>query len=246
MKARAVTQPILHENLPDGQAKVAMADLPRMRPVVGPWLFCDAVYGAQMKERRRLLAQRRDDVYAQTAGGIAAAQSFLDAALAVLPEGFERDKDRVTCPDGQRVTLDRDAPLLSIGQMLQQDICILEKRGAEHVLTGAVLCFPASWTLAQKIGKPLVRIHDPVEEYDGSIAARVQRMFDGVQVGRPLWRANALRYEDAALYQPRAEHDPRPVGQPDAPYIRSERQTILRLETPQAVAFVIHTSVVRA
>ena len=237
--------PILNTRIPDGQLEVAAARLPAMRPVTGDWLSYDDAYAAQMALRRRSLDQREKDVYAQTPKGLGAARGFLSVVLDALPKGFVVDGGDVTCPDGFRVTLDWDAPLFSVGQILQQDVCILEKHDDQHVLTGAVLCFPASWTLAQKIGKPLVRIHKPVDDYDGQIARRVQRLFDGVQEGRPLWRANALRYDDPALHQPRTEGDPRPVGRPDAPYVRSERQTILRLPQPDAVAFVIHTSVVR-
>lgn len=238
--------PILQNTLPEGQAEVAAARLPSMRPVVGPWLTCDGAYGAQMAKRRYLLRTRARDVYTQTGDGLAAARGFVELALAALPIGFERMGEEVRCPDGHAETIDWDTPLRSIGMILQQDVCILEKRGVEHVMTGAVLCFPASWTLAQKIGKPLTGIHAPVDEYNSAIAARVQRLFDGVQAGRPLWRANMLRYDDATLFQPRPENDPRPVGQPDAPYLRSERQTILRVPQPDAVAFVIHTSVVPA
>lgn len=238
--------PILQDHLPGGQVEVAAARLPGMRPVVGPWLFCDGAYAAQMALRRRLLAQQEGEVYAQQPDGQAAAQNFLDMALDDLPDGFDCVQNTVTCPDGVEVTIDRDRPLYSVGLMLQQDVCILEKREGEHVLTGAVLCFPASWTLAQKIGKPLIAIHNPVDEYDTQIAQRVQRLFDGVQAGRPIWRANALRYDDPSLHQPRPEHDPRPVGQADARYMRSERQTVMRLQTPEAAAFMIHTTVVRA
>jgi len=245
MKVRSVREPILHDTIPQEQLEQAAARLPSMRPVIGPWLFFDASYGAQMALRRFLLGERERDVLAQTARGIEAARSFLRAVLADLPPEFSRDGDVVTCPDQHEIHLDWDAPLRSVGEMVQQDVCILEKEGDEHVMTGAVLCFPASWTLAQKIGKPLVRIHDPVDEYSASIAARVQRLFDGVQIGQPMWRANALRYDDPTLYQPRPEHDPRPVGRPDAPFLRSERQTVLRLDHPNAVAFVIHTSVMK-
>jgi hypothetical protein len=238
--------PILQDRLPLGQADVAAARLPSMRPVVGPWLTFDGAYGAQMGERRRLLQSGEADVHAQTLNGLAAACGFVAAALGALPDGFVRTGDHVHCPDGHEQTIDWRAPLRSIGAILQQDVCILERRGDEHVLSGAVLCFPASWTLAQKIGKPLIAIHDPVTDYDSVIAARVQRLFDGVQAGRPMWRANLLRYDKAALHQPRLENDPRPVGQPDAPYLRSERQTVLRLPQPDAVAFVIHTTVVAA
>ena len=122
---------------------------------------------------------------------------------------------------------------------------LIAQRDGAHVLSAALLCFPASWTLAEKIGRPLGAIHGPVPDYDAGIAARVDRLFSGVREGRPLWRANLLRYEDPALHQPRTEADPRRTGTAESPYLRSERQTILRL-APDLVLFAIHTSVVRA
>jgi len=236
---------ILQDALPEGQAERAAARLPSMAPVVGPWLFCDGAYAAQMSERRRLIKECQSEVYAQLPEGQRAAGAFLEQVLEDLPEGFHLSKTKVTCPDGHVVEIDRSTPLLALGRMLQQDVCILEKRKDEHVLTGAILCFPASWTLAQKIGRPLMRIHKPVAEY-GDVAARVQRLFDGVRAGRPMWRANHMRYTDPTLFQPRPENDPRPVGRPTDHYIRSERQTVLRINSPDAVAFVIHTCVVKA
>ena len=140
---------------------------------------------------------------------------------------------------GVIVSLDRDAPLLTLGRLVQEDICLLEKRGEEHVLTGAVLCFPANWRLAEKINRPLLGIHAPVPEYDENIARRVQRLFDGVRVGRPLWRFNKLSYSDADLHQPYKKTDGDVT-----PFIRSERQCILRLPRTDAVVFSIHTFVV--
>lgn len=237
-------RPILQKALPMGQAKQAAARLPSMQPVEGAWLRMDDAYGVQMAERRRLMTVRPHDVYAQLPEGRTASRACLEEVLRALPEGFIRTREDVVCPDGHQVTLDWGEPLWSIGQLLQQDICILEKRADEHVLSGAILCFPASWTLGQKIGKPLIGIHRPVAEYDNGIARRVQRLFDGVQMGRPLWRANHLRYDDPTLFQPRVENDPRPVGTSNAQYIRSERQTVLRLSAPEAVAFFIHTTVI--
>ena len=106
--------------------------------------------------------------------------------------------------------------------------------------------FPAAWALAEKIGRPLSAIHGPVARYDAGIAARVQRMFDMVSAERPLWRANLLRYDLPDLFQPHTEAAPRPVGRPDSPFLRSERQVIRRLPASGAVVFSIHTTVVRA
>ena len=106
--------------------------------------------------------------------------------------GYVISAKEVRRPDGVRVPLDRADPMATLGHLVQEDLCLMEKRGQQHVLTAAVLCFPASWRLADKIGRPLTAIHAPVAEYDDALARRVQRLFDGVQPGRPLWRFNAL------------------------------------------------------
>ena len=62
-------------------------------------------------------------------------------------------------------------PLLTLGRLVQEDLCLMEPQGDEYDLTGAILCFPASWTLAQKIGRPMTGIHHPVEIYDDDLAA---------------------------------------------------------------------------
>ena len=155
--------------------------------------------------------------------------------------GFKVRSGAVTCPDGREIVIDRDQPLLTLGHLVQEDICILQKRGDQHVLTAAVLCFPANWRLSEKAGRPLTDIHIPVPEYDDNIARRVQRLFDGVQVGRPLWRFNRLTYADPDLHQPRKKDD-NGVGD----YIRTERQCVVRMPQTGAVVFSIHTYVVRA
>lgn len=224
--------------------------LPGMQPAAPQdWLRVDEAYGAQMQRRRDLLARQRGDVLWREPGALAPAREVLDEALAVLPAlGFAVGADAVICPDGQRVTIDRDAPLLTLGQIIQEDICLLQKRGAEHVLVGAVLCFPASWRLAEKAGKPLVAIHAPVHDYGPDLARRVQRLFDGVRAGRPLWRFNRLWYDDPELHQPRSASAPRRIApdQAAAPFIRAERQCVLRLPLSEAVVFSIHTYVTRA
>ncbi len=210
------------------------------------WIIVDEAYAAQMKTRAQLLAQRRDKVLAMDAKARSAALELLDAVLNVLATraDFAVTDQQVQRPDGMRVMLDRNDPMGTLGHLVQQDLCLMEKRGDEHVLTAAVLCFPASWTLAEKFMRPLTGIHVPVDSYDDSMARRVQRLFDGVQVGRPLWRFNALWYVDPTLHQPRSEADRRPErGAQDANYLRTERQSLLRLPKTGAVVFGIHTSV---
>lgn len=219
--------------------------LPGIQPLKdGEWLSVDEAYAGQMQRRLDLLTSQRADVLQLSDAALPVAQELLDHVLSELPAGIARQGDLVHCPDGRVVQIDRQDPLGTLGQICQEDFCILAKQGAEHVLTGAVLCFPASWTLAQKFLKPLLAIHIPVKDYDDNLARRVQRLFDGIQVGRGLWRFNALMYDDPELYQPRTEDDPRPLGGPEARYFRSERQSMIRLPQSRAVIFAIHTYVV--
>ncbi|TMV44130.1 DUF3445 domain-containing protein, partial [Thioclava sp. BHET1] len=184
--------------------------LPGIQPVEpGDWLRVDDAYAGQMAERIRLLGTRPGDVHALSPAALPAAQELLERILTEIETipGFAREGDLVRRPDGGAVVIDRAAPLMTLGHLVQEDLCLLEKpEGAEeHVLTGAVVCFPARWTLAEKFMRPLIAIHRPVPSYDADIARRVQRLFDGVQAGRGLWRANSLLYSDPSLFSPRTE-----------------------------------------
>jgi hypothetical protein len=222
--------------------------LPGIAPLVeADWLWVDEVFAAQMAERARLLAERRAEVLAVTPEGEDAAAELLEFVLAWLgahAPAYRVDASEVARPDGRIVALDRGDPMGTLGHLVQEDLCLMEKQGAEHHLTAAVLCFPASWRLADKIGRPLTGIHVPVPEYDDGVARRVQRLFDGVQVGRPLWRFNALRYAQADLFQPNARPEPSELEARRLPYLRSERQCVLRLPETRACVFSIHTFLV--
>lgn len=214
--------------------------LPGIQPMeMATWLHQDEAFEGQMARRDQLIMNRPEDVLALSEGARQVAEELLDL---VLSTAYPDCGDQVVRTDGVTVVIDRNNPMATLGQLVQEDFCILQKQGNEHVLTAAVLCFPASWTLREKFLKPLVAIHVPVESYDDNIARRVQRLFDGVRVGRPLWRFNALWYNDPELYQPRSVHDRRIAPeQSRADFFRSERQSILRLPQSEAIVFTIHT-----
>lgn len=237
----AAMSAILQKSIP--YDPFASRPLPGIQPLaMDDWLLADDAFAGQMALRDRLLADRRETVLAMEGDAAPAALELLDLVLAQTgadPAG------PVIRADGAVVAIDRADPMATLARLVQEDLCILQKRGDEHVLTAAALCFPASWKLSEKFRRPLIGIHEPVASYDAGIAARVQRLFDGVQPDRPLWRFNALWYDDPALHQPRGETERRPRADPDtAPYLRSERQCILRLPQSRAVVFSIHTYVV--
>ncbi len=212
------------------------------------WLLVDDAYQAQMAERERLISNNYQEVVRLNSSSLSVAQEALEYALGHAPSGFEIGKDSVTRPDKQNVPLDFDAPLDTLGHLFQEDFCLMEKPdGAEeHILTGAVLCFPSNWRLAEKLDRPMIGIHDPVPSYDSQLAKRVQRLLDAVKPDRPLWRFNAHEHPDPALFQPQNSPRPRPKAKPGAPrFLRSERQCLVRLPKSNAVLFSIHTYVLR-
>lgn len=235
---------ILHDRLPFPLpwTDPRTARLPGIQPMTdGCWLMQDEVFAAQMALRDRLIATQGGEVHAQLPQAQGAAEELLALLLEDLARtpGYTVTPADVTRPDGVTVPLG-GAPLLTAGRLVQEDLCLMQTEGDEAVLTGAILCFPSSWQLAEKIGRPMTRIHVPVAEYDADLARRVQRMFDAIRPGQVLWRANFNVYDSSELFHPRSESDPR---QPATlrRYLRSERQTLRRLPVSEAVVFAIHT-----
>jgi hypothetical protein len=223
-----------------------MTRLPGILPLdPADWLSVDEAHAGQMALRDLLIVERPGEVHALLPEAAPAAAELYEEVLAALPAlGYRIEGGTATRPDGVAVGLDPAAPLLTLGRLVQEDLCLMEAGEGGHVLTGAILCFPASWTLAEKIGKPLVPIHGPVPRYDEGVAARVQRLFDAIAPERPLWRMNYHPYASADLFHPRREDDPRLRPSGPAPVLRCERQCLLRLPRTRAVVFSIHTYVV--
>jgi len=223
------------------------ARLPGLQPVAaGDWLRVDDAYAEQMAYRDRLLEERRSEVAMRAAGPVAAEAVLLeqvtDAVLA-LP-GFARVEGGIKRPDGLVIDVAReDSAIIAAARLAQEDFLILEQMDEGHALTSAVLCFPASWSLHQKIGRNMLRIHEPVDRYDDGIAKRVNRVMDVLQQGNAVWRANVLCYNDPELFQPKLEHERRAFDPAGPVWVRVERQTLKRL-TETAMVFAIHTYVV--
>ena len=223
--------------------------LPGTRPISpDEWIICDDAYSQQMALRDKLIETKRDKVLAISDQANEAAVELSKMALefSIKSLGYQKSNDEVIRPDEVSLKIDLSDPMEFLGRLVQNDFCILQKVGDEHVLTAASLCFPASWSLEEKFLKPLIDIHIPVKEYNEEIAKRVQRLFDGLQVSRPVWRFNALYYEEPDLFQPRSVNQPRKKPAPNqVNYFRSERQTLVKLPKTMAIVFGIHTFVMK-
>lgn len=219
----------------------ARAKLPGVMPLgEQPYLLRGPDFAGQMAIRLRLIQTKPVEVMACKPDAEDACWELLGFVIEQLGYGYHITPNTIERPDGMVVRRDA-APLEQLAVLVQEDFCLLDKIGEEHVLRAALLCFPAGWLLSQKMGRPLGTIHDPVEAYNVDLARRIQRLFDGVQVGRPLWRANALEYHDPSLFQP--EKTRSKMGDLPARYLRTERQLIFRLPKSEMVVFSIRTAV---
>ncbi len=217
------------------------------------WLEFGADFESQMETRRRLLDQRPDDVLAGLPGSEAAQAELLAALLDHLrrhaADRYRIEADAVLeTATGQRLSRHAaPAPLDLAGRLVQEDLCILQKRLDRYHLTAAVLCFPAHWSLSEKLGKPLLDIHAPVPGFAEQLGAPVERLFERLDPNKPVQRLNWSLVDTDDLYLP-PSHRTTPVelGVDDVGLhlrLRVERQTLRRLPSSGAVVFGIRTYV---
>ena len=140
-----------------------------------------------------------------------------------------------------------ERPLELAGRLVQEDLCLMQKDTAGYRLVAAVLCFPAHWRLADKLGRPLVLIHEPVPGFAERLAPTVDRFFANLAAARPVWRANWSLVDTDERFLP-PEH--RKAGRAIAAarvgeelWLRVERQTFRRLPRSGDVLFGIRTYV---
>ena len=215
------------------------------------WIEIDEELEPQLLEKRRLAAERADEVF-QALPGSEPAQAetlrLLAAHLASLrPDLYALESEAITLrPLRETHRLAGEAaPLRLAGLLVQEDLCLMERDKAEWRLTAASLSFPTRWRLADKLGRPLAAIHGPVPGFAETLERPVARFFDHLKAERPVWRLNWSLLDDPALFQPtghgRGEADPSITAQNagEKLWLRVERQTLRRLPETGAVLFTI-------
>ncbi|SEA34291.1 heme-dependent oxidative N-demethylase family protein [Rubrimonas cliftonensis] len=223
------------------------AEPPGLSPLdPAAWLTADPDFASQMQERDALIESGAPDVAAQTddAGPIVAEfRAALFEHLAARPEWTLSD-GAARRPDGIPVSLSGETMALA-GRLAQEDFLLLApgEGAAEARLVAGVLCFPSRWSLTEKLGRALSPIHAPTPRYAGDLAARVNRVFAALRPERPLMRVNWLVTPTDRLRLVQREDAKAPHAPPGAQFwLRTERQTLLRLPHTGAVVFGVKTT----
>ena len=175
-----------------------------------------SAYAAQQElafELKRHLLEQHSHLYCPLADG-----------LSYLPNGIE-------------LASAKTHPLWKASLWVADDLLIMEKLDEHYCLTAASLCSPSNWHLAEKIGQPMARIHDPVPTLHEKLTPKIDRFFDHLTVGKPVQRFNWSLQANNKLAQLPENNVIHAANTPL--YYRCERQTLTRLPQTNAIAFTI-------
>ncbi len=218
------------------------------------WLEPDSAMGAQLEEKALLWRENFGDVFAGHKASRPAQSELLALLANYLPDRFpdlwQREGQGLRLvPTGAIIALDQhESPLLTAARLVQDDLLLLERDTDGWRLVAGALAFPSSWLLAEKIGRPLDSIHQPVPGFGpGTRPAQIMaRMFDAARPETPMIRWNFSLYGDAHLFHPNVSGpDVARFGtrlRADPVFLRVERQTLRKLPQTGAMAFTIRIS----
>lgn len=221
------------------------------------WIEPGADLEDQLDEKARLYVEIPEKVFVEEPDSRAVQAEVLDLLVEHLPRRFPEiyrceGEAILIGAGGRRVPLDADAaPLRTASLLVAEDLIVMRKGDDGWRLAAGSLCFPSSWSLVEKFGKPLQDIHAPVPGFGPGTrsADLINRMFDGLQ-GHAVERYNWSIQAGSALYHPlsgqqridRATGRPTkfPEGDIDGrAFIRVERQTLRKLPASKDILFTI-------
>ncbi|MBZ9977680.1 heme-dependent oxidative N-demethylase family protein [Mesorhizobium sp. BR-1-1-10] len=241
----------------DGSSKLFTIGLKPLDPA--NWIEVDGHLLPCLAKKRRLYAEIPERVFVEQDGTRDAQQEVLELLGAYLPERFpdtHRRSDAGVAVVGatSRPTIPSSlagAPLVVASLLVQEDLILMRRGEDGWRLAAGSLCFPSSWSLVEKFGKPLQQIHEPVPGFGPGTrpADLINRMFDGLQ-GQAVERYNWSIQSGDALYHPLSNIEridratSRPTRFPDGDvkthaFIRVERQTLRKLPASRDILFTI-------
>ena len=135
-------------------------------------------------------------------------------------------------------------PIDAAARLVEEDLCVMQPRGSSYALTAGAVASPSYWRLADKLGKELLDIHDPVAELRGRIGERMRHFFRELAPERVYLRGNWFVHASGEPFGAPEQLAPVP-NQPPAPrdverlFLRCERQTVRRLPCTGGILFTI-------
>ncbi|PNH08915.1 hypothetical protein TSOC_004492 [Tetrabaena socialis] len=200
--------------------------------------------------------------------GLLSSQSFGDFPFKPTPEGKPYQLLLgLRSPQHPWLDIDEDQPERFVEQLSQRAKHIEERRevviqlldeedyclvappapgGSAYRLVGGVVCFPAHWSVLEKLGQELPRVHDPVPRWRSDAAHLVHSFMSRLLPERPFLRWNwtlmpTPELHLSSFYTPPPPSEPEDPTSADGLWLRLERQYFHRLPRSRCIVFTIRT-----
>jgi dimethylamine monooxygenase subunit A len=219
------------------------------------WFRIDSERVSFLEQKDLLLAQCNSLTYQALPQSLPGARELYQKVCSWLteihPQVFEMRADQIF--DHQRgVAHDLSSvdPLRALAQLVSEDLVLLHREQDEpYRMVAGCVCFPSNWSLAEKLGKTVQEIHEPVTELNALIGSRIDMFLDRMKPERPQTRSNFLINFDPTLSQiPNlyaANIEDRPSLNADTIgellWLRSERETFMKLPLSNDILFTLRT-----
>ena len=241
--------PFLHTPYASGRPSFSIG----LAPIdLNDWIEQDDLLVEELALKETILAQEGAAAFAALEGSEAGQAEVLQLLAAHLPmrypEVYRREGEVLRImPASRAIALEGAPALLTASRLVQEDLLLMRCDDEGWRLVAGSLCFPSTWVLAEKIGRPMNAIHAPVSGYAGKMAGMVARIFDNLKAEQLVERFNWSIYGDARLRYAQSKQDPLrrfPPGQSAAhAHIRVERQTLRRLPLSGDILFTVRVYV---
>lgn len=233
----------------DGRARLFQIGLKPLDPA--EWIDVDDGLATYLDEKDRLIAAEPGEVFVAEAATEPAQAEVLRMLArhlpARFPDRYRRDGDAIEVA-ARRIDLGDHPPLLTAARLVQEDLILLQRDAGGWRLTAGVVCFPSSWRVRDKFGRPVEEIHAPVPGFGPGTrpAELITRMFDNLRPEQPMLRWNWSLYGDDLLPHPLPSPTSRRYGEgerADHVFLRTERQTLRRLPETGAILFTVRIGI---
>lgn len=220
------------------------------------WFEVDDGLAAYLAEKQRLGIEHFNDVFAECDGTRDAQQEVLEVLATYLiqsrPDLYVRRHGGIDIiPTGEVVELGTSSspPLWRAARLVQDDLLVMRRFDDGWRLVAGALCFPSSWRLRDKIGKPIHDIHAPVPGFGAGTrpAELIARIFDKTREEQKMARGNFSLYGDDALFHPEDANTgvPRFADGLQSVFLRQERQTLAKMPVSGDILFTVKIIITR-